>query len=176
MIAVSPEGNCFTKEHYKDEGYVLNLSFFETQLLTNITKDNHEENEDNEEEGEEDIVVREVHRIEYLYDVIDSGTFVAMRCPANSLEQFFVGEVLMKEMAVENINDSNGHFILKGEKYLEVQYLEKKYEGKQFIEYIRSKQSTSFIHLGEVFACQVELNLDLKMKHCEYLSLQMGAL
>ena len=57
-----------------------------------------------------------------------------------------------------------------------LQYLEKKYEGKQFIEYIRSKQPTSFMHLGEVFACQVELNLDLKMEPCEYQSLQKEAL
>ena len=116
LIAVSPDGKFFTTEHYKCEEYVLNLSFFENQLQTNITEDNREENEDHEEEVE-DTVCGEAHRKKYLNNVIDSGTFVAMRCPANSLEQFFVGEVLMKEISVENKTDCNGHFILKGEKY-----------------------------------------------------------
>ena len=67
-----------------------------------------------------------------LYDVIEPPTYVALLCPSNSIELFFVAEVLNKGEALENIVDINGHVILAGEQFLEVYtLLRKKQRGKK---------------------------------------------
>ena len=99
-----------------------------------------------------------------------------MRCPENSIELFFVGEVLTKGVASQDMEDENGHCVLEGERYHEVNYLEKDREGKNYFTYKRSRQASSFLHLAEVFAYQVDVNLDLKMSINEYQSLTLEAL
>ena len=135
-----------------------------------VEDENDSDNDDENIIDEGDIIT---NRNTYLY-VIETGTFVAMRCPTNSLELLFLGEVLSKDVALTDKMDQNGHCVLKGDKFIEVHYLERD-KGKHYIQYKRSNQPTSFIHLAEVFACHVELDLELKMKPSEYQSLTMEA-
>ena len=46
------------------------------------------------------------------------------------LEPFFIVEVFNKGVAQEGMSDVNGHYILSGEQYAEVGYLQKKDEKK----------------------------------------------
>ena len=109
----------------------MNLSFFEENvgntedkrsedsvILGNDIDDDDEDECTNEESEFRD-------RSNYLFEVITPGTFVVMQCPENSIELFFVGEVLTKGVASQDMEDENGHCVLEGEIYLEVNYLEK---------------------------------------------------
>ena len=178
---MNPKGDFFTMVHYQDQDFVTNLNFFHSNLTEkkNTMEENDVEDENDSDDDDENIIDEGdviTNRNTYLYDVIETGTFVAMRCPTNSLELFFLGVVLSKDVAFIDKMDHNGHCVLKGDKFIEVHYLEKDNEGKHYIQYKRSNQPTSFIHLAEVFACHVELDLELKMKPSEYQSLTMEAL
>ena len=139
LIAVSPGGEVFTMLHYRDEAYVLNLSFFDKPQVKTIVNMELENNGEEEEDSDSDEIMT-ANRNDYLHEVIEPGTFVALRCPVNSLELFFVVEALAKDAAFEEKLDDNGHCVLKGEKYFEVHYLEKRFGGRQteYVEYTRS--------------------------------------
>ena len=101
LIAVNADGEWFNMEHYQDQDYVLNLSFFEENVGN--TEDKRSEvsvilgndiDDDEDECTNEESDFRD--RSNYLFEVITPGTFVVMRCPENSIELFFVGEVLTK--------------------------------------------------------------------------------
>ena len=64
-----------------------------------------------------------------------------------------------------------------GEKYAEVNYLQKKGEGKRKICYERIKSITSvYILIAEIFITNIDLDADLKMSNSEYQSIVMAAL
>ena len=54
-----------------------------------------------------------------------------MRSPPNAIESFFVGEVMDKGIAENNMINQNGHTIMSGELYLEVCYLQKEARKKK---------------------------------------------
>ena len=113
-------------DHYQNQEFILNLDFSNT----NSSPQEHIEPEVNEDPEYDKVLVNN-NDLDCLYETIESGTFIAMRCPSNSLELFFVGEVVFKQVAEDDQEDLNGHFVFKGEKYPEINYLEKYQEGKR---------------------------------------------
>ena len=155
-------------EHYQDQDSVLYLDFpfniDEGRECTEVLA------------AEEDPCIESIDQNpDTLYDVIEPSTYITLLCPSNSIELFFVAEVLNKGEALENIVDSNGHVMLACEQFLEVHYLEKNKEGKKHIHYKRAKQGTSFIHPQEVLSCFVQIDEELRMELCEYQYLMMAA-
>lgn len=51
------------------------------------------------------------------------------------MEPFFIGEILPKGTAEDDLCDENGHIILAGDMYAEINWLEKITEGKKLIKY-----------------------------------------
>ena len=59
-----------------------------------------------------------------IFELTEPGTYVRLRSPLNSIEQFFIAEVINKAIASEDITDPYGHCIVAGESFLEVMYLQ----------------------------------------------------
>ena len=55
-----------------------------------------------------------------MFELVEPGTYVGMRSPANAIESFFIAEIQNKGIAKENLTDENGHHILPGQQYLEI--------------------------------------------------------
>ena len=58
-----------------------------------------------------------------IFELVNSGTFVGIRSSPNAIDLFFIDEVFNKGLAQEGMPDANGHYILCGEQYAEVDYL-----------------------------------------------------
>ena len=71
-------------DHYQNQEYILNLDFSNT----NSSPQEHIEPEVNEDPEYDKVLVNN-NDLDCLYETIESGTFIAMRCPSNSLELFF---------------------------------------------------------------------------------------
>ena len=82
-----------------------------------------------------------------------------------------------KGVAREGMSDANGHYILSGEQYAEVGYLEKKDQKKRVVRYQHSKKQQSiYIHVAEVVVTNFALDEDLSMGIYEYQSIFNAAL
>ena len=74
-----------------------------------------------------------------------------------------------KGVAQEGMSDVNGHYILSGEQYAEVGYLQKKDE-KRVVQYeCPKKQQSIYIHVAEAFVTNAALDEDLSMKINQFL-------
>ena len=72
-----------------------------------------------EEQEAEDQTWLESIEVNDIYNMIERGSFIAIRAEPNSHEMFHVMMVQDKHIAKENIEDaSEEHCILKGEPYL----------------------------------------------------------
>ena len=112
-----------------------------------------------------------------IFELVDPGTFVGIRSPPNTIESFFIVEVFNKGVAQEGMSDANGHYILSGEQYVEVGYLQKKDEKRRAVRYQHpKKQQSIYIHVAEVFVTNVALDEDLSMDIYEYQSILNAAL
>ena len=156
----------FTQTHYNNDEYILNLNLPFDGEVEHLMAD----------ENEEDCVLEIEHSLNTLFEIIEPLSFISLLCPENSIELFFVAEVLKKGCACEDLMDSNGHIILKDDEYLEIHYLEKFKENKKYIQYKRCKQDTGYIHPAEVLSCFMQLDDEFKMDRPEYQSLTSAAL
>ena len=112
-----------------------------------------------------------------IFELVEPGTFVEIQSPPNATEPFFIVEVFHRGVAQENLFDSNGHSIVSGEHYAEVDYLQKNNEKKRIVSYTRpEKQQSIYIHIAEIFVRIVALNEDLCMDIDEYQSILNAAL
>ena len=94
-----------------------------------------------------------------------------MRSQSNAIEPFYIAEVLNKGVA-ENMFDENGHSIMSGEPYLEVNYLQKGAQKRRIVQDHRPKKAQRIlIHIAKVFITNVDLNADLCMNIDEYQSI-----
>ena len=92
-----------------------------------------------------------------IYEVVEVGKFVGLLSSRNSSELFYLAEVEEKGIAKEDIQDWAGHHVLKGEEYMRVRYLELQSAKKDKVVYKYSKAKPALIHVGEVFATNVEV-------------------
>ena len=90
--------------------------------------------EDDEYEGESEPTELHLHQ-NTLFEIIKPGTFISVKSPANAIEPFFIAKILQKGTAEEDLCNENGHIILEGEMYGEINYLEKIKKGKKLIRY-----------------------------------------
>ena len=106
-----------------------------------------------------------------IFELAEPGTFIGLRSPSNSIEQFFLAEVMIKDPADENIEDKYGHCILAGEPYFEVTYLQQVsgMVGRK-VKYIQPKEERVLIHVSEVFITNIEVN-NLELSGDEYQSI-----
>ena len=103
-----------------------------------------------------------------IFELVDPGTFVGIWSPPNTIESFFIVEVFNKGVAQEGMSDANGHYILSGEQYAEVGYLQKKDEKRVVRYHCPKKQQNIYNHVAEVFVTNVALDEDLSMDIYEY--------
>ena len=108
-----------------------------------------------------------------VYEVVTPGDFVALRSESQSLEQFYIVQVVSKDVAQSyDVKDNHGHLIAKGQPYFSVNYLEKSVKStKKNIKYTYSKTKSVYVHVGEVFATNIQVDEKLSMSAAEYQSL-----
>ena len=90
-----------------------------------------------------------------MYEVIENGDYIGLRCPPESIEFFYVVEVLQKGIASKTIQTSSSK-IFEGEPYIKVKYLERTCEGKNFVKF--KNLPPVYINLGEVFATHIQMS------------------
>ena len=121
-----------------------------------------------EDSGEEDQVID----TDLMYEIIETNSFIGLRSPKTSLELLFVVKVISKGIADTYIEDDRGHGIVMGEHYVSGYYLDKVDESNRSIKFSLPKRNVlSFIHIGEIFATNIELSKQLLMDINEYRSL-----
>ena len=106
-----------------------------------------------------------------VFELVEPGIFVGMRSPTNAIESFFVGEVMDKGIAENNMINQNGHTIMSGELYLEVCYLQKEAQKKKMWHQLPKKLHCILTHVAEVFITNTGLDADLCMVINEYQSI-----
>ena len=105
-----------------------------------------------------------------VFDLIWPGTFVGLKSPKNSIEPFILCKIISNDTASETLTDTNGHTIIKGEKYAEVVYLQKTIQRGCKVKYEMPKKSPNvYLHIGEVAVTNIEVNVDLSMHVNEYI-------
>ena len=147
-------------------------------MLIQIYNDINDDDDDHDgDDADDNIENTAILNSDTVFELIDVGDYIGLRTPVNALEPFYVAEILHKGIAENNLRDQYGHYILTGEKYAEICYLQEKREGKQKIIYERTKSITfAYILIAEIFITNIELDVDLKMSKTEYQSIVMVAL
>ena len=77
------------------------------------------ETESDTEEAEEESRIPD----ETLFDFLTEDSYVALFSATVSRDPFYILKIVKKLIASENTTDSNGHMIIKGEKYFVGHYL-----------------------------------------------------
>ena len=174
MMAVNQQGQWMVRETLDINDYnLVNLIFDAPEDCYGDNDIEFVEIEDEEEQVRQQEGVPDKLVLPVVYDVISSGSFVTLRSDSDALEQFFIVEVVSKQVAKEFVEDAHGHRIAKGDPYLSINYLEKSLKSSmKKIKYVRSKTTTEvYINVGEIFATNVQIEDDLSISMKEYQSL-----
>ena len=112
-----------------------------------------------------------------IYNMIERGSFVAIRAEPNSREMFHVMMVQDKHISKENIEDvPEEHCILKGEPYLVGKWFSFQKETSKFVCFKESKNTElALIHIQEVFLTNLEINDNHQMDIANYTILTCSA-
>ena len=124
--------------------------------------------EDQETEVSETMVGEEeqqqfdwVESIESLdsFELIEIGSFIAIRAIKGHPEMFHLMEVMDKKIATEHISDSSEeHAILKGEPYIIGKWYSFNHDGKKAAIYNKSTNTeNALIHVGEIISSNIEI-------------------
>ena len=107
-----------------------------------------------------------------VFEIVEPGSFVGLRSPANAIEPFFIAQFIDKGVAAKEKRDANGHYILAGKNYLEVSYLQKVGQKRREVFYQRPKKyEPVLIRVAEIFVSNIDMNEDLCMDINEYTSI-----
>ena len=166
IIGTNPEGGIMTRKQ---------LSIEDSKLMNLEFEANYKPSDDSSIDGVEEELPQyaDADPVSHplVFEIIQEGTFVAMRSAKNSTELFYISEVVGKGVAPTYIEDASGHGIAAGEVYVTVKYLEKQSEKKDKVIYKYSKAKPSYIHMGEIFATNIQMLYNLTMPISEYQSL-----
>ena len=123
MIRVHANGLFITKNvlHVNDKS-LFTFNFEDEDLLV-------DDCESDDDSGEGEINDDNALDKNVIYDIIEPETYIGLRCPPESMELFYVVEVLENGVASYDIKAPSS-CILKGEKYVKVRYLEKTHGNK----------------------------------------------
>ena len=121
---------------------------------------NEMEGDQFEEQEADDQIWLESTEVNDIYNMIERGSFVAIRAEPNPHEMFHVMMVQDKHIAKEDIEDaSEEHCILKGEPYLVGKWFSFQKETSKFVCFKESKNTElALIHIQEVFSTNLEIN------------------
>ena len=138
---------------------------------------NEMEGDQFEEQEAEDQTWLESIEVNDIYNMIERGSFIAIRAEPNSHEMFHVMMVQDKHIAKENIEDaSEEHCILKGEPYLVGKWFSFQKETSKFVCFKESKNTElALIHIQEVFSTNLEINDNHQMDIANYRMLTCSA-
>ena len=130
-----------------------------------------------EEQEAEDQTWLESIEVNDIYNMIERGSFIAIRAEPNSHEMFHVMMVQDKHIAKENIKDaSEEHCILKGEPYLVGKWFSFQKETRKFACFKELKNTElALIHIQEVFSTNLEINDNHQMDIANYRMLTCSA-
>ena len=96
--------------------------------------------------------------------MITDGSFIAIRTPPDSRDQFYIGEVLSKETASGNKTATLGHSILAGRDYVTVTLLDCDDIGEKYVQFRQGRKNNHvFVDTDSVFVVDVKISTNLKM-------------
>ena len=149
--------------------FIKGMTFLEDEISDDVYVGSFLIPEAEEESEELDEAPQDMVVLPMLYEVTEADSFVGLRSPPKSIELFFVVKVVAKNIAAHVIEDEFGHKIRPNEPYLHLDY---KHQTKNYVQFGNPKnQKKAFIHIGEVFATNIELDDNLKMDISDYRSL-----
>ena len=119
---------------------IMNTDFSDYE---NTDEDSDEEKDDVEEE---DCTEAYELRSESVLDIIQKDSIIALYSPSKSIELFFLFKVLEFGVAESNMVDRNEHYIMKGEKFIKGNYLEKTKEKKGAVFYKITNTEAYVLH------------------------------
>ena len=129
--------------------------------------ENSDEDSDEEKDDVEDEDCTEAYELcsESVLDIIQKDSIIALYSPSKSIELFF----LFKEFGVaENtMVDRNEHYIMKGEKFIKENYLEKTKEKKGAVFY-KITNTEAYVLPTEVMSLVVTMDDNLSIPIAEY--------
>ena len=126
LIAVTPDGYFSTRNVLDiNDNTIFNVDFNDDITELDDEGDNQVEVDDVENDRNDDGTLDK----NVLFEVIEVGDYIGLRCPPKSIELFYVVQVLEKGIALNAMNTSSC-LIHEGEPYVKVKYLEKTFEGK----------------------------------------------
>ena len=126
-----------------------------------------------EEEVEEEVELEWTESIESMdrFELIDVGSFIAIKAEPGHPEFFHLMKVLEKGIATNHISDSSKeHCVLKGEPYLIAKWYSFSNEGRKVATYNKSSNllENALIHIGEVFSTNIEIVEKINSKTTQY--------
>ena len=129
-------------------------------------------------EAEEDECSEWTARIdEYeVLNFVEANSYVAIRAPSNSLELFYLMQVVEKGIAESNLYESaKEHCILEGEPYVIARWLSLIKEGKKTVKYKEVENAEmTLIHIKEIFSTNIKLDDNMQMDITDYRMLCCG--
>ena len=118
--------------------YTLEIQDIVSTLFNKTVSNIDEEHDDDDNQTEPAFCLNH----DTILELVDPGTFVGVRSHPNAIEPFFIVEVFNKGVAQEGMPDTNGHYILSGEQYAEIGYLQKKKKmGRRELHDISARKS-----------------------------------
>ena len=155
-----------------NNGEFKKLLYYKGEELQSVFSDTHVDSANvvaEVEDAEEDGFLLDTNTVAEL---VQPGTFIAVRSPSNASECFFICEVIESGIAKGNLFDDGGHAVVTGERYAKVLYLQKQSESKKHAKYEHpQKQTQALLHIEEVFATNILIDANLKMDITEYQSI-----
>ena len=96
------------------------------------------------------------------------GAFTALYSPPQATGLFYLSKVLSWETATESISNANDHSILKGMKYVKVNYLEKVKEKKSLVYYKLFTNKEICVKPEQIFYPDAPVSAELTLNTKDY--------
>ena len=175
MIAVNPQGNFQTRVILDiDEQLEFMFFFDDTENNSSLINECHLDVDDIVDEDNDVSIYADILLLPMVYEGVEPDSYVGLRPSATSMELFYVCKVMSKNIATKEEIDDFGHVIATGEPYLTVVYLDYQTESHKYVKFgipSKNKLKRIYVHIGEVFATNIEIKDDLTMDINEYRSL-----
>jgi hypothetical protein len=173
LMAVNSEGQWMVRQHLDiDDDNIVNMTFDDPEYLYDINNIEYEEYDDDEDIVKNMVPIPDEQCFPVIFEMVEPKTFIGLRSDSESLEEFYIVEVVYKRVAEDYEKDDHGHVISKGVPFFCVNYLEKSAKSThKTVKYTRSKTTSVFVNVGEIFAPNIQMSENLSLSGLEYQSL-----
>ena len=175
MIAVNPQVNFQTRVILDIDEQLEFMDFFDdTENNSSLINECHLDVDDIVDEDNDVSIYADILLLPMVYKVVEPDSYVGLRPSATSMELFYVCKVMSKNIATKEEIDDFGHVIATGEPYFTVVYLDYQTESHKYVKFgipSKNKLKRMYVHIGEVFATNIEIKDNLTMDINEYRSL-----